>query len=98
VGSNYLAALNPGSVNLITLPSNNGTIYLALPDPEGPDIGGVDQFQLDINNQLAPYDNTTNPYSITYVDVFYSYHTLLGEAHCGSNTVRTPPNDDWWNK
>lgn len=98
VGSNYLAALNPGSVNLITLPSTNGTIYLALPDPEGPDIGGVDQFQLDINNQLAPYDTAGNPYSITYVDVFYSYHTLLGEAHCGSNTVRTPPNDDWWNK
>jgi len=30
--------------------------------------------------------------------VFMSYHELLGEAHCGSNFVRTPPADDWWDK
>lgn len=97
-GGNYLIALNPGSVNMITLPSTNGTIYLGMPDPEGPDIGGVDQFQQDILNQLGPYDTTANPYDIRFLDVFYSYHVAAGEAHCGSNTVRTPPNDDWWNK
>jgi protein-arginine deiminase len=98
VGGNYVAAWNPGVVNLVCMPVPSGTIYLAIPDPEGPDIAGVDQFQLDINNQLAPLDTGAKPYSITYVDVFFSYHDLLGDIHCGSNFVRTPPNDDWWNK
>ena len=52
----------------------------------------------DILNQLAPLDTAAKPFNITFVDVFFSYHDLLGEIHCGSNFVRTPPNDDWWNK
>jgi PKD repeat protein len=98
VGSNYMAAYNPGVVNMVTMPAANGTIYFAIPDPEGPDIGGVDQWQQDILNQMNALDTGSNPFDITFVDVFYSYHALLGEAHCGSNFTRTPPNDDWWNK
>lgn len=99
VGNSYMAAYNPGVVNLVCLPSTNGSIYLAIPDPEGPNnASGQDLFQLDINAQLNALDTAANPYAITYVDVFESYHENLGEAHCGSNTVRTPPNDDWWNK
>ena len=99
VGNNWMAAYNPGVVNLVCLPASNGTIYLAIPDPEGPNnASSQDMFQLDINAQLAALDTSSNPYAITYVDVFESYHELLGEAHCGSNTVRTPPNDDWWDK
>lgn len=99
-GNTYrCAAYNPGVVNLICLPSANGTTYLAIPDPEGPNnAGGQDMWQLDINAQLSALDTASNPYSITYVDVFESYHELLGEAHCGSNTVRTPPNMDWWDQ
>ncbi|MBK9974747.1 MAG: PKD domain-containing protein [Planctomycetes bacterium] len=95
---NYVAALNPGDVNLVCLPSANGTTYLAIPDPEGPDIGGVDQWQADITAQLNALFTAGSPVAITYVDVFFSYHDLLGEAHCGSNFVRVPPADDWWNK
>jgi protein-arginine deiminase len=98
VGSNYMAAYNPGVVNMITLPSTNGTVYFAVPDPEGPDIAGVDQWRQDILNQMNPLTNGGTPFNITFVDVFFSYHTLLGEAHCGSNFTRTPPADDWWNK
>ncbi|MBX3473052.1 MAG: PKD domain-containing protein [Planctomycetes bacterium] len=98
VSGNYVAALNPGSVNLMVLPSANGTTYFAIPDPEGPDLSGADQFQADISAKLQGLTNGSNPFNITYVDVFWSYHDLLGELHCGSNTVRTPPNDDWWNK
>lgn len=99
-GNTYAcAAYNPGVVNLVCLPSSNGTIYLAIPDPEGPNNASAqDMWQLDINAQLAALDTTSNPYAITYVDVFESYHELLGEAHCGSNTVRTPPNMDWWDQ
>lgn len=93
-----VAAYNPGSINMMVLPSANGTTYFAIPDPEGPDLGGVDQFQADITAKLQALTNGTNPFNITYVDVFWSYHNLLGELHCGSNSVRTPPNDDWWNK
>ncbi|MCA8915129.1 MAG: hypothetical protein KDB90_06930, partial [Planctomycetes bacterium] len=98
VGGNEMAAYNPGDVNLVCLPSTNNTIYLVIPDPEGPDIAGVDQWQLDITTQLNALDTAGQPYDIRFVDVFYSYHYLLGEAHCGSNFVRTPPADDWWNK
>jgi protein-arginine deiminase len=94
----WLAAYNPGVVNLVCLPAANGTTYLAIPDPEGPDPGTGDIWQLDIQAQLASLDTAANPYDITFVDVFFSYHDLLGEAHCGTNTVRTPPNEDWWDK
>jgi protein-arginine deiminase len=99
VASNYLAALNPGSVNLICLPSGNNTTYFAIPDPEGPNnASGQDMWQLDMTTKLNALATGARPFSITYVDVFYSYHTSLGEAHCGSNTVRIPPDMDWWNQ
>jgi len=98
VGGNQLAAYNPGVVNMIVMPSANGTVYFAIPDPEGPDIAGVDQWQADILAQMNPLANGSTPFNIQFVNVFTSYHENLGEAHCGSNFVRTPPNDDWWNK
>jgi protein-arginine deiminase len=98
VGGGWLAAYNPGVVNLVCLPAANGTTYLVIPDPEGPNPGTGDIWKLDIQAQLAPLQTAGNPYDITFTDVFYSYHDLLGEAHCGTNTVRTPPNEDWWDK
>lgn len=98
VSGNYVAAWNPGVVNCVCMPVANGTTYLAIPDPEGPDIGGVDQWRQDILNQLAPLATAGKPFNTTFVDVFYGYHTGVGEIHCGSNFVRTPPSDDWWNK
>lgn len=97
VGSNYMAAHNPGVVNCIVLPSANGTNYYAMPDPEGPVINGNDPWKLEIESKLATLATTANPNSLNFVNVFYSYHALLGEAHCGTNTIRIPPNaTDWW--
>ncbi len=98
IGFGYLAAYNPGVVNLVCLPAANGTTYLAIPDPEGPNPGTGDIWREDILSQLAPLQTGANPYDVTFVDVFYSYHALLGEAHCGTNTVRIPPQMDWWDQ
>ncbi len=92
------AAYNPGDVNMVVIPTAGGTTHLVIPDPEGPDFGmpAVDAWQAEINTRIQALYTTANPVVITYADVFFSYHTLLGEAHCGTNTVRTPPAQDWW--
>jgi protein-arginine deiminase len=95
VDSGYAAAYNPGVVNLIVMPSNNGTTYLVIPDPEGPDQP-TDVWQAATTAAIQPLFTAGSPVSITYADVFFSYHDLLGEAHCGVNFVRTPPVADWW--
>jgi protein-arginine deiminase len=97
VGSLYAAAYNPGVVNFIVIPSTTGTIHIIVPDPEGPDAP-TDVWADDVKTKLEALGTVANPIVVTFADVFYSYHDLLGEAHCGTNTVRTPPADDWWNK
>lgn len=93
----YLVAYNPGVVNCVPLPAANGTTYIAMPDPEGPIVNSIDQWKADINSQMAGLYTASNPLDLRYVDVFYSYHTALGEAHCGTNTVRVPPaGTNWW--
>jgi protein-arginine deiminase len=98
VGGNYQAAFNPGVVNLLCMPSPNGTVYFAVPDPEGPKPGGTDIWRQDVISQLNTLTNGSTPFDIRFVDVFYSYHDLLGEVHCGTNTARIPPDMDWWDK
>jgi len=88
-------AYNPGVVNLVVLPSTNGTTFLVIPDPEGPDQPG-DVWQATTTAAIQPLFTAGSPVSITYADVFNSYHILAGEAHCGVNFVRTPPAADWW--
>jgi protein-arginine deiminase len=98
VGGGYLAAYNPGVVNMVCLPAANGTTYLIIPDPEGPIDAGGDIWQQDILAQINPLFTAGSPVNIAFTDVFYSYHDLLGEAHCGTNTIRIAPDDDWWDK
>ena len=31
-----------------------------------------------------------------FIDVFFSYHTLMGEAHCGTNFERSAETLSWW--
>lgn len=92
---NGALAYNPGVVNLMPLPTPTG-IHLIIPDPEGPD-DPTDAWQADIVAKLAPLGTGAQPIVIKFVNVFFSYHTLSGEAHCGLNAVRTPPDMDWWN-
>lgn len=95
--SGYLYAYNPGVVNCVPLPAANGTIYIAMPDPEGPHVGGVDQWQADIQSQMSGLFTTGNPLDLRYVDIWNTYHVNIGEAHCGTNTVRVPPTSaHWW--
>ncbi|HZL73157.1 MAG TPA: protein-arginine deiminase family protein, partial [Planctomycetota bacterium] len=89
------AAYNPGVANLIVIPSTNGTTYLVIPDPEGPDQP-TDVWQATTSAAIQPLFTAGNPVSITYADIWSTYHVNLGEAHCGVNFVRTPPAADWW--
>ena len=95
VGQGYGLAYNPGVVNLVVIPSTNGTTYLVIPDPEGPDQPG-DVWQASTTAAIQPLFTAGSPVSIVFADVFNSYHILAGEAHCGTNFVRTPPASDWW--
>jgi protein-arginine deiminase len=88
-------AYNPGVVNLVTIPSTNGTTYLVIPDPEGPDQPS-DVWQATTTTAIQALYTAGSPVSITYADIWNTYHVNLGEAHCGTNYVRTPPASDWW--
>jgi protein-arginine deiminase len=85
-GSGLVAAYNPGIQNLVTV----GDRVFA-PDPEGPVEGGADAWQQATLTSLADTD-----LDVIFVDVFESYHELLGEAHCGTNLERAPYSTPWW--
>lgn len=86
VDGSLVAAFNPGVQNLVTVGDR-----LFVPDPEGPRESGVDPWQAATLAALADTD-----LDVVFVDVFQSYHELLGEAHCGTNVDRVPAETAWW--
>jgi protein-arginine deiminase len=92
-GDGLVAAFNPGIQNLVVVGDR-----LFVPDPEGPVIDGVDVWQEATTAALAD-----TALDVVFVDIFESYHELLGEAHCGTNVERAPwsmltdPATAWWN-
>ena len=83
-------AHTPGSVNMLVITTGGGT-HLAIPKPFGPvDAPGPCAFELDMQAKLAPHA------TLHFIDDFNSYHTGYGELHCGTNSLRTPPPDRWW--
>jgi len=86
VDSGLVAAFNPGIQNLVTVGDR-----LFVPDPEGPRADGQDAWQEATLAALADTD-----LDVIFVDVFESYHELLGEAHCGTNLERAPYEAAWW--
>jgi protein-arginine deiminase len=86
VDSGLVAAFNPGVQNLVTVGDR-----LFVPDPEGPVADGQDAWQAATLASLADTD-----LDVIFVDVFESYHELLGEAHCGTNLERAPYDAAWW--
>jgi len=91
-GRDFAVAHNPGIQNLIVVDGegqDDGAWFI--PDPEGPVVGGVDQWQQMVTDVSAPLGAR-----LEYVDVFESYHLLYGEAHCGSNVRRVPFSSAWW--
>ncbi|MBI2933342.1 MAG: hypothetical protein HYY16_16985 [Planctomycetes bacterium] len=89
-GDGYAVAYNPAVVNLAVIPSSSGMATLVVPDPEGPDQP-VDVWKAETTARLEALG-----VAVRYVDVFFSYHVLMGQAHCGVNWVRTPPAREWW--
>lgn len=94
-GNGFAVAYNPGVVNFVSLPQPNGTTQVIVPDPEGPDQP-TDVWRAETTAKLTSLGVPGQPIVVTYADVFFSYHTLMGEAHCGTNWVRIPPDEDWW--
>ncbi len=85
--SGVSVAYNPGTVNMLNLNANN----LVVPDPFGPIINGKDIFKDQLERALAPYQ-----VRIHWVDDWDLYHRLMGEIHCGTNSVRQIPSTKWW--
>lgn len=81
-----LIAVHPGVVNGVVLSS---TQYMA-PNPFGPIVNGVDILK---QNAIDQYKKLNM--EVKFVDDWNTLHSLDGEVHCGSNTVRTPTGN-WW--
>ena len=87
------ATLLPGSVNMVVATGSKGeSADLIIPDPYfRPSVSdqSSDPF-IEMFNSLLPEGNTPH-----WVDDWDSYHMMLGEVHCGSNTLRTPTKNNW---
>ncbi|MDT5127694.1 MAG: protein-arginine deiminase [Mycobacterium sp.] len=79
-------ALVPGMVNMLVINS-----HCVVPKPFGPIVGGVDQFEKDVRDQLSPLNLT-----VDFLDCWEEYHVFLGEVHCGTNTLRKANAVKWW--
>jgi protein-arginine deiminase len=62
-----------------------------VPKPFGPIVGGVDQFEKDVRDQLSPLNLT-----VDFLDCWEEYHVFLGEVHCATNTLRKANAVKWW--
>ncbi|MDQ4090295.1 MAG: protein-arginine deiminase [Actinomycetota bacterium] len=79
------AAFFPDMVNHLVL----GDVSI-VPRPYGPKVDGEDVFEQALRQALPKRD-------VRFIDDWYSYHEMLGEVHCGTNTRRRPPEDmHWW--
>jgi len=77
----------PDMVNMIVLGKHAG-----IPQPFGPKVDGKCQFEAYVERALETAGITCH-----FIDDWYSYHLLLGEVHCGTNTLRRPFAFPWWN-
>lgn len=93
-------AQTPGVVNGLvvtrgepTLQSRRDITYI-MPRPYGPRVGGRCAFEERVRRNLG--DPAVTGVTPMFIDDFFSYHTMAGEVHCGTNTVRKPPVDRFW--
>ncbi|OAL06249.1 hypothetical protein IQ06DRAFT_313376 [Phaeosphaeriaceae sp. SRC1lsM3a] len=80
-----VAALYPGTVNGLVLSRN-----VIAPNPWGPIINGQDILARAVSDIYIK-----SGHNITFMDDWFSHHTLLGEVHCGSNVWRSA-DTAWW--
>ena len=79
-------AMTAGVVNMLVV---NGTCVF--PVPYGPEVGGVDKFQEDLEKKLKSLGESPKP-----IDDWEEFHVWAGEIHCGTNTRRAPQDWQWW--
>jgi len=83
----FADALTAGIVNMLVI-----NRHCIAPKPFGPVVAGRDLFEQDLRTRLAGLGLT-----ITFINDWYEYHVLLGEVHCGTNTLRRPTRPPkWW--
>jgi protein-arginine deiminase len=84
----YSIAHTPNLINSVVLSSTD----VAIAAPHGPVIDGEDLFVTYTNEALAARGITTH-----WVEDWDTYHRMEGEVHCGSHTLRSPPDSfTWW--
>lgn len=76
----------PGMVNMQVL-----NRHLAIPKPFGPKRDGQCIWETEARRVLEPLGLTCH-----FVDTYDGYHRKLGEVHCGTNVVREPFKQPWW--
>ncbi|XP_020637768.3 protein-arginine deiminase type-3 [Pogona vitticeps] len=77
----------PDMVNMLVLGK-----YLGIPKPFGPIIHEQCCLEEKVRSLMEPLG-----LSCTFIDDFETYHTNLGEIHCGTNVRRKPFSFKWWN-
>jgi protein-arginine deiminase len=81
-------AYQPGTVNGLSF-SESG---FAAPDPHGPIINGKDIFKQQLETELGKLG-----IQVAWIEDWDLYHTLDGEVHCGTNSLRVVPDGEkWW--
>jgi protein-arginine deiminase len=83
----YSVAYQPGLVNGLYLTDRD----FVAPDPHGPVIGGQDIFKVAMREALAPLG-----INVHFAEDWNTYHRMLGEVHCGTNSTRAIPSAKWW--
>ncbi len=96
-GTKYKVAYQPGTVNSLVFGD-----YIVIPKPFGPNIGGVDIFEADLEARLGTAVNGLGAQGqglqVYFTDDWDVYHRLDGEVHCGSNPEASAPfsSVNWW--
>ena len=84
-GKARTAAYFPDMINHLVL--GNASL---VPKPHGPVIESECQFE-------RAFKEAVPNRRVIFIEDWYSYHEMLGEVHCGTNTLREPFNNKvWW--
>lgn len=92
------AAFFPGTVNMqvSTLPGEDIT-HVFMPDPFFRSTTALTDEALASDPFIAYIEGILPPnVEPHWLDDWDWYHMMLGEVHCGSNTIRTPSETPWW--
>ena len=66
--------------------------HVIIPDPDGPEIDGVDHFAEPVRVKVQEGGSTPH-----FVNVWEPFHVRSGEIHCATNALRRLRKADWWN-